>query len=312
MRFPLLRPIRSFVENLTGTRRLAEQLDLLRLLVGRAEARHVRSRSLDDLRAAELRVFSQFGEDGILQALIGRVAIERELFVEIGVEDYTEANTRFLLENDHWSGVIVDAGDAHVRFVRQRGLDWRYGLLAVQAFVTRENVDELLRDAGVGGDIGLLSIDIDGNDYWILEAVGAIEPRIIVVEYNAVFGPEAAITVPYAPRFERMRAHWSGLYFGASLAALEHLASAKGYRLVGTNRAGNNAFFVRSDVLGELRAVAAREAWARCRFRQARDEAGRLTLADPHTEGLKAMARLPVVEVSTGRTTTVGEALAGP
>lgn len=285
-------------------------LDALRLALGRAEARLVRGATFPSLRDAEFQVFSQWGEDGIIQYLLGKVPIENPTFVEFGVEDYSESNTRFLLCHDGWSGLVIDGGDRHRRFIHERGLDWRYDLQAVRAFVTRENIDELLGGAGLRGDIGLLSVDIDGNDYWVLEAIRSVSPRILVVEYNSTFGPDHAITVPYRADFRRERAHWSRLYYGASLAALVHLASAKGYAFVGSNGAGNNAFFVRRDVAGRLPALEAREGWVQSRFRESRDRAGRLSLVRSHRERRRLIAALPVLEVTTGRVVELGSLFA--
>ena len=287
-------------------------LDALKSGLGRHEARHVRQAGYTDPRQAEFSVFSQFGEDGIIQYLLGRVPIADAAFVEIGVEDYREANTRFLLINDNWRGLVVDSGAEHRRFARRSGLATMYSLEAVTAFVTRENVNGLMVDAGFGGDIGLLSLDIDGVDYWIMQAIDAVSPRIVVLEYNSIFGPDASVTVPYQPSFDRAAAHHSHLYFGASLAAFDDLMTGRGYRLVATNSAGNNAFFVRQDVAGDLRPVAAHEAWVRSRFRESRDPAGNFTYLDPHTEGVRLIGGLPVVHVPSGESTTVAQALSLP
>ncbi len=307
--FKIFRKARGLLQGATAVHRLEREVDEARLAIGRIEARWVRAQTFTSLRQAEFRVFSQWGEDGIIQYLLGKVPIQSDVFVEFGVEDYSESNTRFLLQNDGWRGVILDARDDHLRFIRERGLDWRYDLNGIQAFVTRENVDQLLRDAGLTGEIGLLSIDVDGNDYWLLEAVTQVSPSILVVEYNSLFGKDAAITIPYSPDFDRTRAHFSNLYYGASLSALALLAGRKGYRLVGSNSVGSNAFFVRSDVIGTLRPVEPAESWIRCRVREGRDERGRLTLQDSHVQGLQAISRLPVVDVRTGQTLALASAL---
>lgn len=264
------------------------------------EARAVRSASLQDLHDAEFRVFSQWGEDGIIQFLISRVPIERRIFVEFGVEDYREANTRFLLENDYWRGLILDGGTDHLDFVRRGDLLWRHTIEAVSVFLTRDNVNEAIRSGGVEGDVGLLSVDVDGNDYWLLEAIEVISPRILVVEYNSLFGSSAAISVPYRADFDRHRAHWSGLYYGASLSALVHLASGRGYQLVGCNRAGTNAFFVRADVAGDLPAVSTAAAYVKSQHRESRDSGGRLSYVSRREEQLGLIGDLPVVDVRTG------------
>ena len=288
---------------------LERDLDVLRAQLGGLESRAVAALSSDRLRDAEFTVFSQFGEDGILQFLVQRVPIEHEVFIEFGVEDYHESNTRFLLVHDNWRGLIIDGGTTHQEFLRATNLGWRHHVDAVTAFIDRENINPLIRSAGIEGDIGLLSVDIDGNDYWVLEAINVVSPRILVTEYNSVFGSEAAITVPYKPDFVRGDAHPSWLYWGASLPALAHLANAKGYALVGGNRAGNNAFFVRRDVLGDIPEVEVAEAWAPSRFRESRGAEQELTYVSSHPDRLALMADMPVVDVITGATTTIGDRL---
>jgi len=180
-------------------------------------------------------------------------------------------------------------------------------LTAVSAFITRENIDGHIKAAGVGGDIGLLSVDIDGNHYWVLQAIESGRPRILVVEYNSVFGPEHAITIPYDPAFVRGKAHPSHLYFGASLRALCLLASAKGYAFVGSNSAGNNAFFVREDLAGALPRPSPQAAWVESRFRDARGARGELLLVSGHRDRLRMIADCVVVSVPDGRCATVAE-----
>ena len=279
------------------------------LAIGRLESRGVRAGPLRPLSDVEFRVFSQFGEDGIVQYLVGHVPIERDVFVEIGVQDYRESNTRFLLCNNNWRGLIVDRGTRHIEFIRSNPIGWRHSIEATSAFVTRDNVNRILREAGQSGDIGLLSIDIDGNDYHVLEAVDVISPRILIVEYNSTFGPDAAVTVPYDPGFDRTRAHSSNLYWGASLAAMCLAADKKGYAFVGSNSAGNNAFFVRRDVLGAMTAITPGEGWVDARFRESRDRQGNLTYIGPREDRIAVIADQPLVDVASGAMTTVGRCL---
>jgi hypothetical protein len=286
---------------------LQRELDDLRAQVGGVEARAVRQLPPDALRDAEFRVFSQFGEDGILQFLVRHVPIERDVFVEFGVEDYSESNTRFLLVHDNWGGLIIDGADAHRSFLRDTGLGWRHHIDAVTAFIDRENINDLIGGAGVEGDIGILSIDLDGNDYWVLEAIDVVSPRILVCEYNSTFGPEAAVTVPYDPGFVRGDKHPSALYWGASLAALTRAAERKGYALVGGNRAGNNAFYVRRDVVGDIPEVAVSDAYAASRFRESRGPAGELTYVADHGDRLRLFADMPLWDVDAERAVSVRE-----
>ncbi|HYZ77585.1 MAG TPA: hypothetical protein VE596_09445 [Gaiellaceae bacterium] len=287
--------------------RLRERLDDLAVLAGQARAQQVAMRGVTDLRDAEFRVFSQFGDDGIVEYLVGRIGVPRgaERFVEIGVEDYREANTRFLLVNRNWSGLIVDGGDAHVRAVSASPLMWRHDIRPVSAFVDRDNVNDLLREHGFDRDLGLLSIDVDGNDYWIWEAVAA-EPLVVVVEYNSVFGADRAVTVPYDAAFDRTRRHHSNLYFGASLAALARLGERKGYRLVGSNSAGNNAYFVRAELAEGLPAPTVAEAYVESRYRESRDEHGNLTFLSG-ADRARAIADLEVWDLEREEPVRVGD-----
>lgn len=284
-------------------------LDRIRLAIGRQESRSVRTQACSSLREAEFQVFSQWGEDGIIQYLLGKIPVPEKIFVEFGVGDYSESNTRFLLCNDNWRGLIIDSGTAHQNYLAASGLDWRYDLQSVSAFIDADNIDALIRNAGIAGDIGLLSIDLDGNDYWVLQAIEAVSPRILIVEYNSIFGPELSVVVPYRADFQRAKADVSNLYYGASISALIALAARKGFACVGGNSAGNNVFFVRNDILGHLKVVPPSEAWAESRFRESRDPAGRLTFLGRHVDRLAQIASLPVLDMASGRERPIRELL---
>jgi hypothetical protein len=261
---------------------------------------HLRSEQPASARSWEFSCFSQWGEDGLIQFLLHRIPNLPRTFVEIGVEDYRESNTRFLLMHDNWRGLIVDSGDRHLRYLETRGLRWRHPIEAVQSFVTCENIDALLDQAGFQEGLGLLSIDIDGMDYWAWDAVRRHRPAVVAIEYNSVFGCRRAITVPYDETFSRSRAHPSNLYFGASLPALTQLAEQKGYRLICGNAAGNNAFFVRADLAQSFPVVKPEDVYRPSRFRESRDDQGRLTYVDSMRERLNLIRHLPVVDVETG------------
>lgn len=262
-----------------------------------------------DFRKVGFKVFSQFDEDGIIQYLIHRLPIKSKTFIEFGVENYEESNTRFLLLNDHWQGMVLDARASDIRYIQQDRIYWQYDLQARCTWITRENIDALLQSAGFGEDVGLLSIDIDGNDYWIWEAIQSIRPAIVVVEYNSLLGLRP-IAVPYREDFDRADAHYSNLYYGASLGALHHLAQKKGYLLLGSNIWGHNAFFVRADIAGEFRGLELREAYVASKFRESRDEVGRLTYVRGN-DRLRLIEELPVVEVVTGETTKLRDVWQG-
>lgn len=285
---------------------LADRLDLIQQALGRIEARQTASVRAGDFASAEFKVSSQWGEDGIIEHLVRHVPIEREIFVEFGVQDYREANTRFLLMNRNWAGLVIDGSPENISVVKRDSIYWRFNLKAECAFITRDNIDQMITGQGISGDIGLLSVDIDGNDYWVWEAIRSVSPRVVVAEYNALFGATATVSVPYDPAFQRNQAHYSNLYWGCSLAALVHLGKAKGYTLVGCNSAGNNAFFVRNDVSGQLSAQDSAIAFRPAKFRESRNEDGSLSFLGPE-QAIDTIGHLPLTNVTDGSQILVGE-----
>lgn len=303
--------IRKFVEkHFDGSRRwiirdLKSHAEADSLLLGRMASWHVRSmRTIGSLEDVEFKVSSQWGEDGIIDWLIERAEIPRSAhsFVEFGVEDYTEANTRFLLQNRNWRGLVLDGSDNMVGAIERDGLNWRYDLTAKVAFITRENINSLIENAGFIGEVGLLSIDVDGNDYWIWDAIEVIRPILCVCEFNAVFGDLHPISVPYDPAFNRTKKHSSNLYFGASISALRDLSVKKGYQFAGTTLAANDAFFVRNDYADRFLGAAIQNVHALpSRARESRDAAGRSTTLG-RLDRLRAIQAMPVVNTRTGET----------
>ncbi len=256
----------------------AQKIDESKILTAKVLIEIMKSRGpLERLSEAEFKVFSQFGDDGIIQYLINNVSISTETFIEFGVENYLESNTRFLLVNNNWSGLVMDHSEQYVKFIRNDEIYWKHELTAVQAFITRDNINEIISQNGFAGEIGLLSIDVDGNDYWIWESIECVSPIIAVLEYNSVFGARHAVTVPYDKMFNRTEAHYSNLYWGASLKALCLLATRKGYGFVGCNSGGNNAYFVRKDKLGLIKTTSVERGYVLSHFRESRDRNGRLT-----------------------------------
>ena len=261
-----------------GIRRLDTVLEKSMLNIARiAESSSMFDRDL----GSGFSAFSQWDEDGILQFLIRKLEIENKFFVEFGVGDYLESNTRLLLMKDNWSGLVMDSNVDKLTFLKNSALCWRYNLSVLEAMVEPSNINEKLIAEGVFGKIGLLSIDIDGMDYWVWEAITAINPVIVVCEYNSLWGSEHALTVPYEQGFDRTVRHFSWSYAGASLPALTKLAKSKGYSLVGVNEGGNNAFFVDEEALRHSDLSSDPNAFRAAKFREARDPSGALTFEDP-------------------------------
>ncbi len=278
-----------------GIEGIIDDIQYLKLELGR-ENNLLQGNSVDN---HEFKVFSQWGEDGIIQWLIHNIDISSRRFIEFGVQNYTESNTRFLLMNDNWSGLVIDGDKCSIDYIKNDDIYWRYNLKAKQAFITAENINDLIREEfGNDSNVGILSVDIDGNDYWVWKAIECVRADIVICEYNSRFGSEQAVTVPYNPDFIRNIAHYSGIYYGASLAALAHLAEKKGYSLVAGNSNGNNVFFVRNELLNDV--VAAKtvsDVYVKSQFRESRDEKGMLSFLDFDQE-LKLLSQLPLVDVS--------------
>jgi hypothetical protein len=284
-------------ERLRQLSSLESRMQSMQEALGRIEERQLRALPADHINSREFRVFSQWGEDGIIQYLISELQIDRSVFIEFGVENYTESSTRFLLINNNWSGLVIDGSAKNIDYIRNDPIFWRYNLKAEHSFVTRDNINQLISKNGIKGEIGLLSVDIDGNDYWVWEAIDVVQPVITIVEYNARFGPDAAVTVPYQADFVRGTAHHSMLYYGVSLSALCLLGKRKGYAFVGCNSAGNNAFFIRKDrMTAGLRELTAAEGFVRNQFRESRDASGQLLFESPET-GQKVPEHLPLVKI---------------
>lgn len=190
------------------------------------------------------KLYSQFDEDGIIAEIFRRIGATSRTFVEFGVEDGTECNSLALLLQG-WRGLWLEGGTEHVASIerhfaqeRERGL-----LTIIQAFITAENINDLIVGWG-SGEIDLLSIDIDGNDIHVFEALTVLQPRVVAIEYDAKFPPSIAV----APKYDARRV-WQGTgYMGASLEALARVARRRGYALVGCSFVGVNAFFVRDDL----------------------------------------------------------------
>ena len=257
------------------------------------------SKNINDF---EFSIFSQCGDDGIIQYLIQNIEIENKSFIEFGVENYLESNTRFLMMQNNWEGLIIDGSTKSIEFVKKQEWYWKHALLAKAAWITKENINHLLKDANYV-NLGILNVDLDGNDYHILEAIdfSKLNPAIIITEYNSVFGNCRKISIPYDVTFFRTQKHFSNLYFGASLPAFNFLLSKRGYALVGSNISGNNAYFVRRDLLNDrVRELNLHEAYKESKFRESRNLEGELSFITGN-DRINMLSGLEVVNVETGK-----------
>lgn len=197
----------------------------------------------------EFRNFSQNGEDGILLYIFSLIGTTNKKVVEICAGNGVECNAANLIINHGWHGLLFDGDEINVRLGQDFYIRCRDTFLTaptfIHAWIDRENVNAQLIRNDMQGEIDLLSIDMDGVDYWIWQAIDVINPRVVVLEYNELLGYES-VTIRYDPNFRRTGKEPG--YWGASLAAYSSLANRKGYRLIGCNRQRINAFFIRNDV----------------------------------------------------------------
>lgn len=306
----ILSLIKRFIKEISGISQITavqNQIEEVKILTAKLLINQIKAHGLyENLRDTEFKVFSQFGDDGIIQYLINQIEITHRTFVEFGVENYTESNTRFLLVNNNWKGLVIDGNKANIDYIQKDSLYWKYDLTAVQAFVDRDNINRILLENNFSGEIGILSIDIDGNDYWIWESIHVVDPILVIIEYNSVFGDRYAITVPYDPNFNRTKAHFSNLFWGCSLKALGLLAEKKGYAFVGSNSQGNNAYFVRKDKLGRLKPLRIESGYVKSKFRDSRDRQGQLSYLSGE-ERLEVIKDMLVYDLEKNKLVRLGD-----
>jgi len=218
------------------------------------------------------RVLSQFDEDGILLFLFAVLGTKSKTFVDIGSGDgITGSNCANLAINFGWHGLFIDGNESSIargrEFYGKHPDTFLYLPRFVCAMVKRENVNRVIRDAGFEGEVDLLSIDIDGNDYWGWDALECIQPRVVMIETHVEFGYRNII-VPYDPEYVYPGRHPD--YHGASPVAMVNLARRKGYRLVGANRFGFNTIYVKNEEGADLIPTVSVEAILRHRRNQER------------------------------------------
>ena len=191
--------------------------------------------NLETLNIFEKKVYSQNGEDGIIEHIFDIIGTETKYFVELGVEDGFECNTKLLNDKKGWKGLLMD-GDGGLNNIQKE-------------FITPKNINSLFKKYKVPKEFDLLSIDIDSLDYYVWEAISSdYMPRVVIIEYNSSIAPELSLVVENEENLT-----WDGTnYFGASLKALRELGLSKGYTLVACDKNGVNSFFVQTSILKSL------------------------------------------------------------
>lgn len=204
---------------------------------------------LPDKLGGGARIFSQFEEDGLLIYLDAVLELENKTFIDVGSANGINSNCANLALNMGWHGLFIDGNTASIaqgrKYYKNHPDTMLFPPVFVEAFITRENINDLISNAGFSGPVGILSIDIDGNDYWVWEAINIVDPAVVVIETHIEFGMRD-IVVPYDPKYIYPGKHPE--YFSASPIAMVKLAHKKGYRLVGANRYGFNLIFVKKGL----------------------------------------------------------------
>lgn len=249
------------------------------------------------LSDAEFSVFSQWGEDGVISFLTDTLSDIPKTFVEFGVEDFREANCRYLTMHKNWSGLVIDGSETHRQSFRKNSMAWKYDINFCVSFITRDNIQGLIDTNGFGHGLGILSVDIDRVDYWVLEKIKT-QADIVIVEYNDFLG-ERPITVPYDAAFVWEQKHWSNMYWGAALPAFRKLLEGRGYTFLGTNSVGTNAFFVldkhSAKVTERMEAIIAHP----CKMREVSQQDG-TPAYKTYAESSALIADMDVIDLDSG------------
>ena len=288
---------------------LIPELFDLKYLLGQAAILSSRSNShtFKNLWDAEVKVFSQWGEDGILDYLCEKTRISKPNIIEIGAGNFTECNSRFIAEFRNANVIAVDARDDLAKVIESSNLYWKTNLVPIVEWVTPDNINDIMQlGKAKFGRTDIFSLDLDGNDYWILNNTDLSDVTIVVAEYNPIFGSKLKVTVPRKDNFDRYIEHYSGLYYGASLCAYIDLLSARDFHFIGTNRVGNNACFIQSKYVNEFNfeIKSEYEKFADWRIRESRDQKGNLTYLSTN-ERLQAINELPLLDLSTMQTHSI-------
>ena len=253
------------------------------------------------INAYEFSVYSQNGEDGVILSLLSRIGVETRYIVEIGTEDGRECNSANLILNFGWRGCLFEANKKSSDSARAYFSDCLGAnsdrVRLINATVSPDNINQLLRSHDVPVRIDVLSMDIDSYEYWVWQAIDYVIPRLVVIEYNASFGPERAVTIPYGSP-EKPETQGIEYYHGASLTALERLGKQKGYVLLGCESKGVNAFFVRRELAVEagLKSVLPEQAFRPHYWR---------TLACSQDEQCRILAEAPLEEVEASNSNLI-------
>ena len=256
--------------------------------------------NIENINSTEEKIFSQNGEDGIIDYLLETLNIQDPKFIEIGVEDYIESNTRLLYHIRNSNGLIIDSNIDEDQLSNNLDL-WKGRIKVIKELISPNNINEIIMDNNFDKNLDLFSIDIDGLDYWVIKELPANFSKICIAEYNPLFGSELEITVPNINNFDRTKYHYSNLCWGMSLKALIAVMNEKNFVFLGTNNLKNNAFFINEELKDSFKKIILNrdlnfDNYIDHKFRESRDRDGKLSYLS-RDEQIKKIANCYVVNV---------------
>lgn len=280
--FEIKSKIKSLIDKLNNTRELDNQK--IQIAKNFFFNLKLNLKNINDIKQVFYKVFSQNGEDGIIQYLLYSLKINTPKFVEIGTENYSESNTRYIYETCSADGLIID-GYKNLEEIISKFLPlYKGNLKIINKLIEPDSIMEILQKNNFIKDLDIFSIDIDSVDYWVIKELPNKISKIFIAEYNPYFGPDLEITVPNIKNFNRTKYHYSNLCWGSSLKAIINILKDKGFSFIGVNDLKNNAFFVLNEYLELISLNPPKEnllEYTRAKYREGRDIKGKLTYHSP-------------------------------
>ena len=257
-----------------------------------------------NLNNLDYKVYSQNGEDGILDYFLSCLNIDKPKFVEIGIGDYSECNSRFIFERTSPKGLVIDCIENLKKKVSKNVKLWKGDLKIINEKINSNNIIDILNNNSFLDELDLFSLDIDSTDYWVLKKMSNNFSKIAIIEYNSVFGPDLKITVPNIDNFNRNEYHFSNLCFGASLRAIIDLMEEKNFKFVGTNLARCNAFFILEKYLDKINVEIPNKNnlsnHTDSNIRESRDQSGKLNYISGD-ERIKSIYECDIVDLNDNK-----------
>lgn len=309
--FQLLRTkVLQLIRRVLGTQQLKQEMSTLQLLTAQSIALAARANyaNIRQLHEASFSVFSQFGEDGILDFICSKISLSRPKVLELGCGDFGECNSRFLAEYRSASAVLVDARNDLIEKVKQLEVYWKNHILPIQTWITPDSLAGIQTFAQkFMGGIDIVSLDVDSNDYWIAQSLDFSNVKIVVVEYNPFFGSKRAVSILRDDNHDRRKAHFTWDYYGASLMAFKTMFEKRGLSFIGSNLQGTNAFFVRDSAVPSLGLDDTQplDFYVNCPTRDSRLKQGGLSYRT-FSERINDLHGLQVVDVISGEIIHIG------